>query len=215
MNKSDLLHHIANTGYNAGFGAKKSFASLDTLSKAPSLLGWSLTSLGVLGLVFDELSTKVVSAITMCIGFISFYLSYKDRDLKKFEKSGTELTRIRDELGILYARVDAAPDDALESFVQQLSALQIRASESAVSDQVMFSGWYAHMKFFGESQIQWINKELKFKFWRDMVPASAKLVGFLILFTGVVFKLFTPCSGNADKAQKIDSTTVSPSEVRQ
>jgi hypothetical protein len=190
MNKKDLLHHIATAGYNAGFGAKKSFASLDTLSKAPSVLGWSLTSVGVLGLAFDCLSTKAVSAITLSIGFISFYLSYKERDLKKFETSGVELTRIRDELGILYARVGAVEDIAPESYVEQLEALQKRASGSAVSDQVMFSGWYAHMKFFGESQIEWINKELKFRFWKDMVPTSAKLVGFLILFSALVFRLF-------------------------
>lgn len=189
MNKNDLLHHIATAGYNAGFGAKKSFASLDTLSKAPSVLGWSLTSVGVLGLAFDCLSTKAVSAITLSIGFISFYLSYKEKDLKKFETSGVELTRIRDELGILYARVDASDESIQESFIQQLQSLQKRASESAVSEQVMFSGWYAHMKFFGESQIEWINKELKFKFWKDMVPASAKLVGFLILFCALAFRI--------------------------
>jgi hypothetical protein len=189
MNKKDVMHHIATAGYNAGFGAKKSFASLDTLSKAPSVLGWSLTSLGVLGLVFDCLSTKAVSAITLSIGFISFYLSYKERDLKKFETSGVELTRIRDELGILYARVNAADDITPESYIQQLEALQKRASASAVSDQVMFSGWYAHMKFFGESQIEWINKELKFKFWKDMVPASAKLVGFFIIFCALAFRI--------------------------
>jgi hypothetical protein len=189
MNKKDLLHHIATAGYNAGFGAKKSFASLDTLSKAPSVLGWSLTSVGILGLAFDCLSTKAVSAITLSIGFISFYLSYKERDLKRFETSGVELTRIRDELGILYSRVDAADDITPESYIQQLEALQKRASASAVSDQVMFSGWYAHMKFFGESQIEWINDELKFKFWKDMVPASAKLVGFLILFCALAFRI--------------------------
>lgn len=189
MKKNDLLHHIATTAYNSGFGAKKSFASMEILIKAPSLLGWSLTSLGVLGLVFDVLSTKTISAITLSIGFISFYLSYKKRDIKKLNTSGVELTRIRDELGILYARVDAGNDDPNESYIQKLEELQNRASRSAVSEQVMFSGWYAHMKFFGESQIEWINRELEFRFWKDMIPASAKLVGFFVIFVVLLFRI--------------------------
>ena len=95
MNKSHLLHEIAISGYNAGFGAKKSFASFDILSKAPSLIGWSITSIGALGLVFDSLSTKTISAITLCIGFITTYLGFASKYLKKLETSGIELTKIR------------------------------------------------------------------------------------------------------------------------
>lgn len=201
MNKSHLLHEIANSGYNAGFGAKKSFASFDILSKAPNLIGWGLTSLGALGLVFDSLSTKTISATTLCIGFITTYLGYASKYLKKLETSGVELTKIRNELGILYGRVKAAEEPISEDFIVQLGSLQTRSSDAAVSNQVMFSGWLAHLKFFGEAQIQWIDNELHFGWWKDKVPASFKVAVGLILIAGVIFRLFFVCPGETGAAK--------------
>jgi hypothetical protein len=66
MKKEDLLREIANQGYNAGFGAKVSFASFDMLRFLPGFISFSSTALGVLGLVFDTLSTKAVSAGGAC-----------------------------------------------------------------------------------------------------------------------------------------------------
>lgn len=193
MKKSHFLHEIAISGYNAGFGAKKSFASFDILSKAPNLIGWGLTSLGALGLVFDSLSTKTISATTLCIGFITTYLSYASKYLKKLETSGVELTKIRNELGILYGRVEAAEEPISEEYIMQLGSLQTRASDAAVSNQVMFSGWLAHVKFFGEAQIQWIDNELHFGWWKDKVPASFKVTVGMILIAGTIFRLFLVC----------------------
>ncbi len=189
MNKSHLLREIANAGYNAGFGAKKSFASYDILMKAPSAIGWCLTSLGVLGLVFDCLSNKTVSAAALCIGFLTTYLSYASKHLKKLDASGNELTNIRNDLSMLYGRVSEAEEPIAEDYVMQLATLQKRISKASVSNQVVFSGWLAHIKFFGESQIQWIDTELKFHWWKDKVPATFKLFAACVLLVGAIAAL--------------------------
>ncbi len=78
------------------------------------------------------------SITTLCIGFITTYLSYASKYLKKLEVSGIELTKIRNELGMLYGRVKASEEPISEDYIVQLGTLQSRASDAAVSNQVMF-----------------------------------------------------------------------------
>jgi hypothetical protein len=63
MLKNDLLNHIASAGYNVGFGAKKTFATFDIVSKLPGWIGIISLAVSVLGLYMDEMSSKNISAI--------------------------------------------------------------------------------------------------------------------------------------------------------
>jgi hypothetical protein len=193
MKKEDLLREIANQGYNAGFGAKVSFASFDMLRFLPGFISFSSTALGVLGLVFDTLSTKAVSAGVLVIGLISYYITVKDSHLRDLEDSGKKLTDIRNQLGILYGKVKAYQQADFAQFTTELSSLQQAVISSSTSKQLIFSGWLAHMKFFGESQIAWIDEELKFGFWRDKVPTSLKVSLFAILLLTVLGAVLSCC----------------------
>ena len=50
MDKNDLLKHIAETGYNVGFGAKLHFATYDIVDKTPGLIGFISTAVGIFSL---------------------------------------------------------------------------------------------------------------------------------------------------------------------
>ena len=192
MNKEDIIYQIATSAYNAGFGAKKSFASLDMATKGPNVIGWLLMTVGIVGLVNKWIASEYVSAATLCIGALTYYLSVQRRDLKKWEASGVKLTQIRDELGILCAEVKATkPDMDLTSYTTRLQSLQSSIAETSVTQQMNFSGWFAHFKFFGEAQIKWIDDELKFKLFRDKIPASLYLFIACLLLVSVLIRILT------------------------
>lgn len=183
MNKAELLKYIAETGYNVGFGAKKNFATYDLIEKMPGWIGFISTAVGILGLVVDVLSTKLVSAIFVIIGICGLYISFYDRDKNRYETAGKELTKLFNELKSLYYDVKCLPDNSdVSAYQARLSEIETRYFPLCISKQILFSNWYAHYKFFWEHQISWIDEQLKFRFIRDKIPLSLifMLVAFVI-----------------------------------
>jgi hypothetical protein len=181
MNKADLLKQIADTAYNVGFGAKKHFATYDIVEKIPGIIGFSSMAVGIFGLVFECLSTKILSALFLAVGVGSFYIERYDEKKEQFMKKGEELTRIFNELKALYYTVKSSTDDVFDKEQNEHNALTIRYCENCISNQILFSGWLAHYKFFWEDQIDWIDEQKHFKFWRDKVPLSFSLFVLLIM----------------------------------
>jgi len=181
MNKQDLLRQIAQTGYNAGFGAKRHFATYDILEKYPGWVSFLSIALGIFALVFDVLGTKAISAALLVFGITTFYTAAYDREKLEYEKSGKLLTGIFDELKSLYFRVRAKDDSNFLDEASRLSELQAMVHASSISKQLVFSNWYAHYKFFWEQQIQWIEEELRFSFWRDKVPLNLMISAGLVI----------------------------------
>lgn len=191
MNKAKLLKYIAETGYNVGFGAKKNFATYDLIEKMPGWIGFISTAVGILGLVVDALSTKLVSAIFVIIGICGLYISFYDKDKNRYENAGKELTKLFNELKSLYFDVKCLPDNSdLSSYRIRLKDIEDRYFPLCISKQILFSNWYAHYKFFWEHQISWIDEQLKFRIMRDKIPLS--LIFILVAFvTGIA--IFLSC----------------------
>ncbi|WP_091858379.1 SLATT domain-containing protein [Methylobacterium brachiatum] len=186
MDKAHLLKSIAETGYNVGFGAKKHFATYDIVEKGPGWIGFISLACGISGLVFEELSTKVPSLILSIAGVVALYISFYRA--AEYEKAGKEITAIYNELRDLYRSVQSDTDSQLAA--AQLSAAEARFFGISISKQILFSDWYAHYKFFGQHQSSWINEQLNFKFWKDMVPASAKLFLVVLGMTSIIGAAF-------------------------
>jgi hypothetical protein len=176
MGKDDLLRSIAETGYNVVFGAKKTFATHDLVEKVPNWVGFVSAAIGILGLVYDPLSAKLPSVALLIIGISAIYLApYSGRE---YDKVAKELTEIGGKLRDLYRRVKNDEDQATAEAT--LAALSQRANEISISKQVFISGWLAHYKFFSEHQTGWMDEQLGFQTWRDMIPLSAKIVIILL-----------------------------------
>lgn len=173
MNKPDLLKSIAEKGYDVGFGAKKHFATYDIIEKAPGIAGFCSMAFGIFSLALNDLPSELMSAIFIIIGIIALYINFYNTTKQDYEKSGVALTKIFNELKTLYLSVRKVDDDNdLSAYLEKLQEIDGRYYPLCISKQILFSNWYAHYKFFWEHQIDWIDKELNFKFFRDKVPLS-------------------------------------------
>jgi hypothetical protein len=181
MNKAGLLKSIAETGYNVGFGAKKHFATYDIVEKVPGWIGFISTAFGVFGLVFDQLSDKTLAAFLTTLGITALYINFYDRDKDRYNTAGVELTKLYNRLRDLYRTVKSSPEGDMSAFEKQLSDMENAYYNTAISKQILCSDWYAHYKFFWQHQIDWINEQRRFTFWRDKVPLSFYLVVVALL----------------------------------
>ena len=111
MTKNDLLKQIAESAYNIGFGAKKSFATFDIVDKIPGILNFCALAIGILALVIDELNIKIVSASLIIFGVIGIYISKYDDKKDEYATSGSKITEMFNELKSLYHLVKAKSDD--------------------------------------------------------------------------------------------------------
>jgi hypothetical protein len=185
MRKEDLLKQIADAAYNVGFGAKKHFATYDVVEKAPGLIAFSSMGVGIFGLVIDLLSTKLLSAAFLVLGIAGFYIERYSADKDEYATKGSDLTQLFNELKTLYYKVKSSDADDLSQDEEVLKRILDCYYKSCLHKQILFSDWYAHYKFFWQHQIDWIDEQKHFKFWRDKVPLSLTL--FLsVLLLGLI-----------------------------
>lgn len=185
MKKEDLLQQIADAAYNVGFGAKKHFATYDMVEKAPGIIAFGSMGVGIFGLVIDILSTKFLSATFLVLGVAGFYIERYNADKDSYAEKGTILTKLYNELKTLHYKVKASDAEDLSGEEEELKTILDRYYENCLQKQILFSDWYAHYKFFWQHQIDWIDEQKHFKFWRDKVPLSLAIVSLLFLAGGV------------------------------
>lgn len=173
MNRAGLLRSIAETGYNVGFGAKKNFATHDIVQKAPGLIGFVSLAVGVFALIYEPLNSKWIAATLVVLGIASLYVTHYDHNKVAYGEEGERLTSLFYRLRDLYRDVQATVEgDDVSAYRARLDALQTEVFSSNQSKQILLSDWYAHYKFFWQHQIEWIDEQKQFKFWRDKVPLS-------------------------------------------
>lgn len=181
MNKSDLLKSIAEKAYDVGFGAKKHLATYDIIEKAPGLISFISMAFGIYALCIDELSTKIISATFIVLGISGLYISMNAHKKDEYDKAGSALTKYFNELKALYIEVKGAGDAvSLKECQKRLTEIETKFYSDSITKQIMFSNWYAHYKFFWEHQIDWVNEQLKFNFFRDKIPLSLWLTIIVI-----------------------------------
>lgn len=176
MDKNSLLKDIAETAYNVGFGGRKHFATYDIVDKTPGLISFFSMAFGTYALVFDGLSTKFLSASFVVLGIIGLYISFYDSRKSDYEKAGRTLTMLFNELRQLYRSTKSAAEDTmLPNYKQELNDIESQFYETSISKQILFSDWYAHYKFFWKVQIDWIDEQKNFNFFRDKIPLTFSL----------------------------------------
>lgn len=189
MDKNDLLRHIAETAYNVGYGAKMHFATHDIVDKVPGMISFLSMAVGVFALYIDELSIKHLSATFIVLGIVGLYINFYDSKKECYMNAGTKLTQTFNELKALYFIVKSAPDGDLPKHQDKLTQLEEGFCNDCISKQIIFSGWYAHYKFFWQHQIEWIDEQKKFSFFRDKIPLSLSVTVFVVLAGGVIYGL--------------------------
>ena len=188
MIKDDLLKCIAETGYNVGFGAKKNLATYDLVEKLPGWISFVSIAFGIYSLVFDALSTKFLSATFTLVGVIGLYVIMYDAKKSDYEKAGVELTKIYNQLRALYYSVQSKSDsDDLTNLISEYQQLESQYYSVGLSKQILFSDWYAHYKFFWQHQIEWVDEQKNFSFFRDKVPLSFYMFLVVLIVMAICF----------------------------
>lgn len=182
MKRENLLKQIADAAYNVGFGAKKHFATYDMIEKSPGLIAFSSMSVGILGLIIDMLSTKYLSAVFLVIGIAGFYIERYNPDKDKYAEKGTVLTKLFNELKALYFKVKSSDADDISNDEEELKRILDVYYENCIHKQILLSDWYAHYKFFWQHQIDWIDDQKHFNFFRDKIPLSLTIFLTLSIF---------------------------------
>lgn len=188
MKRDDLLKCIADTGYNVGFGAKKHFATYDLVEKSPGWISFISIAFGIYSLAFKELSTSFLSASFTVLGVVGLYVSMYDAKKSDYEKAGVELTKIYNQLRALYYSVQSKSDsDVLTNLISEYQQLESQYYSVGLSKQILFSDWYAHYKFFWQHQIEWVDEQKNFSFFRDKVPLSFYMFLVVLIVMAICF----------------------------
>lgn len=170
MDKDRLLKAIAEKGYDVVYGVKKTFATYDIVSKGPGWIGFISSAVGVIALIYDPLSAKFPSAILVIAGIASLYLSFYRGD--EYEKAANAQLVLYNKLKSLYRSVQSGMD--VSTAKAEYDAIEAAYYSVTVGKQVFLSGWYAHYKLFAETQFDWMDEQLHFK-WTDKWPVSARI----------------------------------------
>lgn len=188
MTKETLLKSIATNGYNVGFGAKKNFASYDLVIKLPSWIGFITLGLGIIQLGYPVIGNcKWLSTILILVSVAALYINVFNSSADKFEEEGIRLTKIFNRLRNLYFKVKSSDKNDFTDEVNEMNGIMEEYYSNVISKQVFMSQWFAHFKFFYEMQIDWIEDQLKFKFLKDKVPNSLKIILFLLFVSFLIF----------------------------
>ncbi|WP_407491215.1 SLATT domain-containing protein [Acinetobacter baumannii] len=188
MKRDDLLKCIADTGYNVGFGAKKHFATYDLVEKSPGWISFLSIAFGIYSLAFKELSTSFLSASFTILGVVSLYVSMYDAKKSEYEKAGIKLTKIYNQLRVLYYSAKGKNDsDDLTQLINKYRQLESQYCSVGLSKQILFSDWYAHYKFFWQHQIEWVDEQKEFNFFRDKVPLSFYVFLVAVIVVAICF----------------------------
>jgi hypothetical protein len=183
MQRETLLKLIAETAYNAGYGAKKHFATYDIIEKLPGWVALLSAAAAILALFIPALEVKWVSATFIIISIGASNILLYDRDKTKYAEVGTVLTERFHELRVLYHEVKSQPDGIdLPDHAKRHAAIQAAVLKTNVAKQIFLSDWYAHYKFFWQQQTGWVDEQLKFTLFRDKLPLSfttAVILAFL------------------------------------
>lgn len=98
----------------------------------------------------------------------------------EYEDAAKKITKVFNELKHLYFKVKSATDAQLPALESELQELETKYYQYSISKQILFSDWYAHYKFFWQHQIDWIDEQKHFSFFRDKIPLSFSLPVLLV-----------------------------------
>lgn len=186
IDKNSMLKQLAENGYNVGFGAKKHFATFDIIEKVPNAISLIVLLVGVGQLAYpnNHYNTGISTTLIM-VSILALTISSFNSEKEKYEKAGTELTKLFNELRALYYQVKNSNNEDFQVEFQQMNDVLNRYYSLGMSKQIFTSDWYAHYKFFYQMQINWIDEQKSFSFWKDKIPKS--LVFFIIIAILIVW----------------------------
>lgn len=184
LGKDELLKELANNGYNVGFGAKKNFATYDIVSKIPGAISLIGLLIGVGQLAYPDSDYNTgISTVLIMASIIALTIGPYNTQKEKYDQLGKDMTQLYNRLRTLYHKVKGSPNSVFVLEVQEMKDIMKEYYQKSDSNQIFGADWLAHYKFFSQHQIEWVDEQKKFKFWKDKVPTSFLLAIPLAVIT--------------------------------
>lgn len=186
--KEDLLLKIAQKGYAVGFAANLNFATYDIVKTLPGRIAFLSIVIGIFGLVWPVFTTQCVSVGILILGISSIYIERFALDIDSYAERGKKNTEQLYKLKNLYIEVKGMDNYSdFQLIEERYITIEKEFNDGSQPNQIIFSNWYAHFKFFCEKDISWMNEVLHFEFWKDKIPQTAKILLFILLIALVVY----------------------------
>ena len=185
LDKDALLKELATNGYNVGFGAKKNFATYDIITKIPGFISLVGLLIGVGQLAYPKSPFNTgISTVLVMASIIGMAISPFNSEKDNYNQRGIDLTDLFNQLRRLYFKVQNSTASTFESEEQEMNNIMSRYYSMSMSNQIFGSDWYAHYKFFRQMQIDWIDEQKGFKFWKDKMPTS--FIWFIVVIVLII-----------------------------
>lgn len=182
IDKTTVQLQIARAGYDIGFGSKKHFATYDLIEKTPGWLAFLSLIGGLWALFVPAMESKHLGALFIVFSFVTFYINQYAADKAKYRKVGVALIKIYHQLAALAATLKSQPADGdFQAAFDEANRLRDEAIELGVTKQIFAADWYAHFKFFFQTQHDWVDEQLHFGFFKDKIPAGLYAVILMVL----------------------------------
>ena len=184
--QQDLLKRIAQRGFEVGYAANLNFATHDIADKVPVVISFVSMAVGILALVAPVFQLTGVAVCLTLLGILTLYI--EKYPAHEYGERGKRTMDMLHDLETLYYKVknNADPNATFREEEDELSTLTIEFIASTNPRQILFATWYANYKFFAEKNYTWIDEQLHFRFWRDKVPATLKVLLVLALVAFVI-----------------------------
>ncbi len=186
--KKDLLSKIARKGYDIAYGANLNFATYDIVKKFPCIIAFLSIVSGILGLKISIFAHEYVSVIMLILGIACIYVERFTFDIDSYAERGVINTNQLNQLKNLYYNVKGMDDGANFSEIEmKFSEIEQEFNKESNPNQILFSNWYAHFKLFYEKDIHWMDEQLHFKFFKDKIPQTMKVMLFVFLWIVIIY----------------------------
>ena len=173
--REDLLKRIAERGFEVGYAANLNFATHDIADKVPVVISFVSMAVGILALVAPVFQLTGVAVCLTLLGILTLYV--EKYPAHEYGERGKHTLSMLYALEALYYKVkEKGPSADLLGDVKELRGIEDQFVDSTCPRQVLFATWYAYFKFFAEKDYDWIDEQLHFRFWRDKVPATLKIL---------------------------------------
>lgn len=186
MEKEKLLKYLAENGYNILFGAKKHFATYDIVEKMPGRIAFLTLAIGIWQ-IYKPLFiyNHEVSLLLILASIVALTISQYNGNKETYKEVAIQLTQMHNALKEIYYKVQASDNTCFEEELDQAKDVLEKYYQMSISKQILLSDWYAHYKFFWQSQYEWIDEQKKFSL-KDKIPLS-----FVLSIITVVALLLT------------------------
>lgn len=195
-NKENLLKQIAEDGYNIGFGACKSFATYDIVNSWLRVGALLSLLIGIAQLKISDIQVNnKISLLLIFISIIVMHITYYIPNKDKFNEIGKLQLGLFYKLKDLYYTVRSMENiEEFSSIMEKRKNIYEEFTNISDSNEIfILSDIYAHIKFFGQKQIDWVDEQKNFSFWKDKFPNSVKVISITTIITIGLFYWYLYC----------------------